>query len=143
MNKVLTTALLVTVASSTVALAQPRIVDEQPIYETRYHRTCTEVLVNKETFNPLGALIIGGATGAIAHKHIGGGSGADVAGVLGGLLGYQYGKNATTRTYTETETRCQNDPYQVRVGKIVTFDYEGYRFKERILDQKDKENEND
>ena len=132
---VITSGLIgITMTSAFAGAKTARVVDVEPIYQTRYNQICQDVTVNRQSTDPILPILLGAGGAAIAHKNIGNGSGQAAATVIGGIVGYELGKSASATTRRQVETQCHNEPYQVRTGKIVTFEYDGYRFSQQFND---------
>ena len=116
-------------SSATVISEQPRII-------TVYQRQCElkEVLVEYDNRNG----VLGGLIGAAIGTQIGGGSGREIATVVGAITGTNIARNrsriwrsSSNRTHgyrTEFRNICNDVPVQVESGKIVTFEYNGTVF---------------
>jgi uncharacterized protein YcfJ len=100
------------------------VVARQPRYLTSYQQVCTQVPVERRS---QGGGAVGAILGAAIGNQIGGGSGRDIATAAGAVIGAQMGSQSDG-TVIEMQTRCSQQPQQVMVGEIVTFEYRGRRF---------------
>ena len=100
------------------------VVARQPRYLTSYQQVCTQVPVERRS---QGGGAVGAILGAAIGNQIGGGSGRDIATAAGAVIGAQMGSQSDG-TIVEMQTRCSQQPQQVMVGEIVTFEYRGRRF---------------
>jgi uncharacterized protein YcfJ len=100
------------------------VVARQPRYLTSYQQVCTQVPVERRS---QGGGAVGAILGAAIGNQIGGGSGRDIATAAGAVIGAQMGSQSDG-TVVEMQTRCSQQPQQVMVGEIVTFEYRGRRF---------------
>jgi uncharacterized protein YcfJ len=100
------------------------VVSRQPRFATAYQQVCTQVPVERRS---QGGGVVGAIMGAAIGNQIGGGSGRDIATAAGAVIGAQMGSQSDGTT-VEMQTRCSQQPQQVVVGEIVTFEYRGRRF---------------
>ena len=105
------------------------VVSAQPRLVTVYQQQCQQILVQRPASSGNNA---GGVRGAIAGaalgNQVGGGSGKDIATVVGGVVGYQLGRGDAQPGGTEYQTVCNQIPVTVQRGETVTFSYRGRRF---------------
>lgn len=112
---------------STVTMAEEiQVISEVPNYVTIYHRQCDLQQVYVDRNYSRGTNILGTALGAFLGNQIGGGSGKDIATVVGGILG----NNITSRnTYREPRLEyrnvCNDVPSVVQRGTLLTYSYKG------------------
>ena len=106
-----------------------RVINVQPKYVTYTEEQCRYVYVEKPATseNSAGG-VLGAIAGAAIGNQIGGGSGKDIATVVGGVLGYQAGKGDSQPGGVEQRRVCEAVPVRVRQGEIVTFRYKGITF---------------
>ena len=100
------------------------VISKQPKFATAYQQVCTQVPVERRS---QGGGAVGAILGAAIGNQIGGGSGRDIATAAGAVIGAQMGSQ-NDGTSVEIQTRCSQQPQQVVVGEIVTFEYRGRRF---------------
>ena len=121
--------LLLSLLFPTLAFANIRVISEVPRTVTIYQKQCElkQVLVDNQTRNG----ILGGLLGAAIGTQIGGGSGRDIATVVGAISGSNI---ARSRTQERLEYRniCTEVPVTIEAGKIVTFEYNGTVFTQII-----------
>jgi uncharacterized protein YcfJ len=100
------------------------VVSRQPRFATTYQQVCTQVPVERRS---QGGGAVGAILGAAIGNQIGAGSGREIATAAGAVIGAQMGSQHDGTT-VEMQTRCSQQPQQVVVGEIVTFEYRGRRF---------------
>jgi len=100
------------------------VVSRQPRFATSYQQICTQVPVERRS---QGGGAVGAILGAAVGNQIGDGRGRDIATAAGAVIGAQLGSQ-NDGTTVEMQTRCSQQPQQVMVGEIVTFEYRGRRF---------------
>jgi uncharacterized protein YcfJ len=101
------------------------VVSKQPRYNTVYQQVCTQVPVERRNSGGGGA--VGAILGAAIGNQIGGGHGREIATAAGAVIGGQMGSQNDS-TNIEMQTRCSQQPTQIMVGEIITFEYRGRRF---------------
>ena len=114
----------------TVVLASDvYVVSVQPRYSTTFEKQCRQVYVEVpgSAANPAGG-VLGAIAGAAIGNQIGGGSGKDIATVVGGVIGYQAGRGEDRAGSVQERTVCESVPVTVQKGETVTFSYKGRRF---------------
>lgn len=100
------------------------VVGRQPRYATSYQQVCTQVPVERRS---QGGGAVGAILGAAIGNQFGDGRGRDIATAAGAVIGGQMGSQSDGTT-VEMQTRCSQQPTQVLVGEVVTFEYRGRRF---------------
>jgi uncharacterized protein YcfJ len=100
------------------------VVTRQPRFVTTYQQICSQVPVERRS---QGNGAVGAILGAAIGNQIGDGRGRDIATAAGAVIGGQLGSQSDGST-VEMQTRCTQQPQQVMVGEIVTFEYRGRRF---------------
>jgi uncharacterized protein YcfJ len=122
-------------ATATSAMAQysnystVEIVRVEPRMVTAYQQQCREVAVQTAPTNGNAAGgVLGAIAGAAIGNQIGGGSGRDIATVVGGVVGYQMGRGDPQPGNVTTRTVCESVPVTVQRGETVTFRYRGRLF---------------
>jgi uncharacterized protein YcfJ len=117
------------VVSPVFAQQAAEVIRVEPRMVTIQQQRCDEIMVSVpgSNGNTAGG-VLGAIAGAALGNQIGGGSGRDIATVVGGIYGYQVGKGAPTAPSTERRTQCSYVPMQVQRGEIVTFRYYGRVF---------------
>ncbi len=113
-----------------VALAQhAEVVRVEPRIIVVQQQQCQEVLVQVPgTSGNAAGGVIGAIAGAAIGNQIGGGSGKDIATVVGGIVGYQAGRGEPTAPTVERRVQCHYVPVSVQRGETVTFRYNGRLF---------------
>jgi uncharacterized protein YcfJ len=129
MKKLLTVLLFAPVA--VLAQMSAEVVRIEPNMIVMQQQRCQEVVVQVpgSSGNTAGG-VLGAIAGAAIGNQIGGGSGKDIATVVGGVMGYQVGRGEATAATTERRVQCTMMPVQVQRGEIVTF-----RYRDRIFSQ--------
>jgi uncharacterized protein YcfJ len=129
MKKFLSALLFVPVV--VVAQTSAEVVRIEPRMITLQQQQCQEVAVQVpgSSGNAAGG-VLGAIAGAAIGNQIGGGSGKDIATVVGGVMGYQAGRGDATAPTVERRVQCTMMPVQVQRGEIVTF-----RYRDRIFTQ--------
>jgi uncharacterized protein YcfJ len=123
--------LFVTLFVPAVAMSQQyaEVVQVEPRMVTIQQQQCQEVLVQVPgTSGNAAGGVIGAIAGAAIGNQIGGGSGKDIATVVGGIVGYQAGRGEPTAATTERRIQCAFFPVTVQRGETVTFRYNGRLF---------------
>lgn len=100
------------------------VVSKQPRYITTYQQVCTQVPVERRS---AGGGAVGAILGAALGNQIGGGHGREIATAAGAVIGGQIGSQNDV-SVVDMQTRCSQQPNQVLVGELVTFEYRGRRF---------------
>jgi uncharacterized protein YcfJ len=113
-----------------MALAQhAEVVRVEPRMIVVQQQHCQEVLVQVPgTQGNAAGGVLGAIAGAAIGNQIGGGSGKDIATVVGGIVGYQAGRGEPTAPTTERRVQCTFVPVTVQRGETVTFRYNGKIF---------------
>lgn len=106
-----------------------RVVYVQPKTVTVMQQQCRTVAVERPATNsnPAGG-VLGAIAGAAIGNQLGGGTGKDIATVVGGVIGYQAGRGEDRPGGVEYRQVCENVPVTVQRGRTVTFEYQGQRF---------------
>jgi uncharacterized protein YcfJ len=105
------------------------IVRVEPRMITTYQQQCREVAVHTPATsgNSAGG-VLGAIAGAAIGNQIGGGSGRDIATVVGGVMGYQAGRGESSPGGISYRTVCESVPVMTQRGETVTFRYRGRLF---------------
>lgn len=114
-----------------LALAQQyaEVVRVVPNMVTIQQQQCRDVYVEHRRQENNAGSVLGAIAGAAIGNQFGGGSGKDIATVVGGVIGYNAGRgNDTGETYTEKRVKCEYVPVNMKQGDIVTFRYKGRLF---------------
>lgn len=115
--------------SSSVFAQEVYVVSVQPRMVTTYQQQCQQVAVQRAPTNGNTAGgVLGAIAGAALGNQVGGGSGKDIATVVGGVIGYNVGKGSPTPGGVEYQTQCNSVPVAVQKGETVTFSYRGRIF---------------
>jgi uncharacterized protein YcfJ len=127
MKKLLAVVLIV--PGLAVAQQSAEVVRVEPRMVTTQQQQCQEVLVQVpgSSGNTAGG-VLGAVAGAALGNQVGGGSGKDIATVVGGIVGYQVGRGEPTAPTVERRVQCTLAPVTVQQGEIVTFRYRGRVF---------------
>jgi len=122
-------------ASAPSAMAQynsystVEIVRVEPRMITTYQQQCREVAVQTPaTSGNTAGGVLGAIAGAAIGNQIGGGSGRDIATVVGGVMGYQAGRGESQPGGVSYRTVCESVPVLTQRGETVTFRYRGRLF---------------
>ncbi len=112
-----------------IAQQSAEVIRVEPRMVTTHQQQCQEVVVQVpgSSGNAAGG-VLGAIAGAAIGNQIGGGSGRDIATVVGGVMGYQAGRGEATAPTVERRVQCTMMPVQVQQGEIVTFRYRGQIF---------------
>jgi uncharacterized protein YcfJ len=117
---------------SVMAQHYAEVVRVEPRMITIQQQQCQDVLVQIPGTSAAGHRAAGSVLGAIAGaaigNQIGGGSGKDIATVVGGIVGYQAGRGEPTAPTVERRVQCSYVPVAVQRGETVTFRYNGRLF---------------
>lgn len=105
------------------------VVRVEPRMVTTYQQQCREVAVQTpgSSGNAAGG-VLGAIAGAAIGNQIGGGSGRDIATVVGGVVGYQAGRGESQPGGVVYRTVCDSVPVTIQRGETVTFRYRGRLF---------------
>ena len=122
-------------AAAPLAMAQytsygtAEIVRVEPRMITTYQQQCREIAVQTpySSGNAAGG-VLGAIAGAAIGNQIGGGSGRDIATVVGGVVGYQAGRGDSHPGGISHRTVCESVPVVTQRGETVTFRYRGRLF---------------
>ena len=122
-------------ATAPLAMAQynsygtAEIVRIEPRMITTYQQQCREIAVQTpySSGNAAGG-VLGAIAGAAIGNQIGGGSGRDIATVVGGVVGYQAGRGDSQPGGISYRTVCESVPVVTQRGETVTFRYRGRLF---------------
>ena len=108
-----------------------RVIRVEPRYVTVNQQQCQEVQVHipGQSGNDAGS-VLGAIAGAAIGNQFGGGSGKDIATVVGGVIGYNAGRGDPMPGRTEQRMQCSYVPVMVQRGETVTFYYRGKTFKQ-------------
>jgi len=127
--------LLALFAAAPTAMAQynnfgtVEIVRVEPRMITTYQQQCREVAVQTPaTSGNTAGGVLGAIAGAAIGNQIGGGSGRDIATVVGGVVGYQAGRGESQPGGISYRTVCESVPVMTQRGETVTFRYRGRLF---------------
>jgi len=130
-------AILFTLFTATAPLAMAQynsygtaeIVRIEPRMITTYQQQCREIAVQTpySSGNAAGG-VLGAIAGAAIGNQIGGGSGRDIATVVGGVVGYQAGRGDSQPGGISYRTVCESVPVVTQRGETVTFRYRGRLF---------------
>jgi uncharacterized protein YcfJ len=114
---------------SVMAQHYAEVVRVEPRMITIQQQQCQDVLVQipGSSGNAAGS-VLGAIAGAAIGNQIGGGSGKDIATVVGGIVGYQAGRGEPTAPTVERRVHCSYVPVAVQRGETVTFRYNGRLF---------------
>jgi uncharacterized protein YcfJ len=114
---------------SVMAQNYAEVVRVEPRMITIQQQQCQDVLVQVpgSSGNAAGS-VLGAIAGAAIGNQIGGGSGKDIATVVGGIVGYQAGRGEPTAPTVERRVHCSYVPVSVQRGETVTFRYNGRLF---------------
>jgi uncharacterized protein YcfJ len=114
---------------SVLAQNYAEVVRVEPRMITIQQQQCQDVLVQVpgSSGNAAGS-VLGAIAGAAIGNQIGGGSGKDIATVVGGIVGYQAGRGEPTAPTVERRVQCSYVPVSVQRGETVTFRYNGRLF---------------
>jgi uncharacterized protein YcfJ len=105
------------------------IVRVEPRMITTYQQQCREVAVQTPaTSGNTAGGVLGAIAGAAIGNQIGGGSGRDIATVVGGVMGYQAGRGESQPGGVSYRTVCESVPVLTQRGETVTFRYRGRLF---------------
>ena len=124
-------AAILFVPAAVLAQQSAEVIRIEPNMIVMQQQQCQEVVVQVpgSSGNTAGG-VLGAIAGAAIGNQIGGGSGRDIATVVGGVMGYQAGRGEPTAPTTERRVQCTLAPVQVQRGEIVTF-----RYRNRIFTQ--------
>jgi uncharacterized protein YcfJ len=105
------------------------VVRVEPRLVTIQQQQCQDVLVQipGSSGNAAGS-VLGAIAGAAIGNQIGGGSGKDIATVVGGIVGYQAGRGEPVAPTVERRVQCTFAPVTIQRGETVTFRYNGRIF---------------
>jgi uncharacterized protein YcfJ len=127
--------LLALFAAAPTAMAQynnfgtVEIVRVEPRMITTYQQQCREVAVQTPaTSGNTAGGVLGAIAGAAIGNQIGGGSGRDIATVVGGVVGYQAGRGESQPGGVSYRTVCESVQVLTQRGETVTFRYRGRLF---------------
>ena len=104
--------------------SQIQIVSESPRFITVIQEECEirEVYMDSQ----IGGSLFGGLIGGLIGKQIGGGSGKEIATVLGAIVGTNVARTRSGEIKrTQYREFCENVETQIQKGKLVTLDYAG------------------
>ena len=105
------------------------IVRVEPRMISTYQQQCREVAVQTPaTSGNTAGGVLGAIAGAAIGNQIGGGSGRDIATVVGGVMGYQAGRGESQPGGVSYRTVCESVPVLTQRGETVTFRYRGRLF---------------
>jgi len=117
-------------AGTPIAMAQynsygpVEILRIEPRMITTYQQQCREVAVQTPgTSGNTAGGVLGAIAGAAIGNQIGGGSGRDIATVVGGVVGYQAGRGDSQPNGISYRTVCDSVPVTMQRGETVTFKY--------------------